>query len=163
VRKEKGVLVRVTIGVVGVGLAVMMGLPGCERRQPPMKVKQEAFESKVEVVLPGTFRTEMSAAEPATRFLGLERPAKRAENEERLTHARQGHWDIAEGHVHKALEAAPTLAEVQFNLALTLSKLGKHDEAKEAFKQAAELASNNLETTESSHSRNTRVREWVEG
>ncbi|MDH4153563.1 MAG: tetratricopeptide repeat protein [Nitrospira sp.] len=154
---------RVLIGVVGVGLAVMISLPGCERRQPPVKVKQESLESMVEALSLDVPKAGRSTAETAVVLTGPEGSVNRAENEDRRTHASQDYWDAAEGHIHKALAVAPTLAEVQFNLALTLAKLGKHDKAKEVFKKAAELASTNLETTDSWSSRNTRVRDGVRG
>jgi len=163
VRKDKGVVERVLIGVVGVGLAVMISLPGCERRQPPVKVKQESLESMVEALSLDVPKAGRSTAETAVVLTGPEGSVNRAENEDRRTHASQDYWDAAEGHIHKALAVAPTLAEVQFNLALTLAKLGKHDKAKEVFKKAAELASTNLETTDSWSSRNTRVRDGVRG
>lgn len=147
-RKETGVVARVIIGMVGVGLAVVMGLPSCERRQPPMKVKQESLQSMVEAVFPEAPKANKSTAETAAVSTEPEGTAKRAENEERVTHVQHDYWGAVEGHVHKALEVAPTLAEVQFNLALTLAKLGKDDEAIAAFKKAAELASDNLKLAE---------------
>ena len=78
-----------------------------------------------------------------------ESSAGRAANDEGVTHAQQGHWDVAEGHFKKALEADPQLAEAQFNLGVALDKLGKHDEAKIAFEKATQLAPENAKITDS--------------
>ncbi|MEW6544281.1 MAG: tetratricopeptide repeat protein [Nitrospirota bacterium] len=69
--------------------------------------------------------------------------AGRADNDEGVGHYRQGHWDVAEGHFRKALKADQNLAEAHYNLALTLDKMGKHEEATASFKKAAELAPSN--------------------
>lgn len=51
-----------------------------------------------------------------------------------------GRWEEARKHFESAIQADPNLPEAHFNLALVLHKLGKHDEAKQHFKTAGELA-----------------------
>lgn len=68
--------------------------------------------------------------------------AARMENDEGVGHYQQGHWDVAEGHFRKALMADPNSAVAHYNLALTLDKMGKHEEATASFKKALELAPN---------------------
>jgi Tfp pilus assembly protein PilF len=126
-----------TIGVACVGLVAMMGLAGCEERQPPMESKQEAPAPKVEAAQTAQPKMEMATTEIVAALTAPEGSPGRAENKEGVTHAQQAHWDVAEGHFRKALAADPKLAEAQFNLGLALSKQGKHDEATAAFKNAA--------------------------
>ena len=73
----------------------------------------------------------------------------RIENDEGVGHYQQGHWDVADEHFRKAIEAAPNLAEAHFNLALALDKQGKHEDATTHFKKAAELAPTNVQIAES--------------
>lgn len=143
------------VGVMGISLAAMIGLAACER-QPPMEVKQEAPTQKAEAApqvgaapVEQVKAEEKAAAETAVALTAPEGSAGRAHNEEGVTHAGEGHWDVAEGHFRKALEADSTLAEAHFNLGLALSKIGKHEEATAAFKKAAELAPDNTKITES--------------
>ncbi|MDH4369867.1 MAG: tetratricopeptide repeat protein [Nitrospira sp.] len=148
---DKNVNVRgvAIIGVACIGLAAMMGLAGCEQKQPQMEAKQETPAPKVETAPAGEAKTEISATETAATLKAPEDSAGRAENMEGVAHAQQGHWDVAEGYFRKALEADPKLAEAQFNLGLALSKQDKHDEATAAFKKAAEMAPDNTMITES--------------
>jgi Flp pilus assembly protein TadD len=66
----------------------------------------------------------------------------RTDNDEGVGHYQQGHWDVAMGHFQKAVKADPNSAVVRYNVALTLDKMGKHEEATQAFKQALDLAPN---------------------
>lgn len=138
-----------TIGVACVGLVAVMGLAACEQRQPPMESKQEAPAPKVEATPTGEAKMGMPATETSTVLTAPESSAGRTENKEGITHAQQGHWDVAESHFRKALAADPTLAEAHFNLGLAFDKLDRHDEAKAAFEKAVELAPNNSMITES--------------
>jgi tetratricopeptide (TPR) repeat protein len=67
----------------------------------------------------------------------------RADNDEGVSHYKQSHWDVASDWYKKAIKADPNLAEAHYNLALTLDKMGKHEDATASFKKAAELAPTN--------------------
>jgi tetratricopeptide (TPR) repeat protein len=64
----------------------------------------------------------------------------RMENDEGNGHYQQGHWDVAMEHYQKAVKADPNAAAVHYNVALTLDKMGKHEDATASFKKALELA-----------------------
>jgi Flp pilus assembly protein TadD len=64
----------------------------------------------------------------------------RADNDEGVSQYKQGHMDVATTAFQKAIKADPKLAEAHYNLGLSLDKMGNHEEATAAFKQAAALA-----------------------
>ena len=66
--------------------------------------------------------------------------AARMENDEGVGHYQQGHWDVAMEHFQKAVKADSSSAVVHYNVALTLDKMGKHEDATKSFKKALELA-----------------------
>jgi tetratricopeptide (TPR) repeat protein len=68
--------------------------------------------------------------------------AARMENDEGVGHFQQGHWDVAMEHYQKAVKADPNSAVVHYNMALTLDKMGKHEDATASFKKALDLAPN---------------------
>ncbi len=68
--------------------------------------------------------------------------AARMANDEGVGHYQQGHWDVAMEHFQKAAKADPNSAVVHYNVALTLDKMGKHEDATASFKKALALASN---------------------
>ena len=75
-------------------------------------------------------------------LVALSSSAARIENDEGLGHYQQGHWDVALEHYRKGVKADPNSAVVHYNIALTLDKMGKHDDATASFKRALELAPN---------------------
>lgn len=63
-----------------------------------------------------------------------------ADNDEGVSQYKQGHMDVATDRFQKAIKSDPKSAEAQYNLGLSFDKMGKHDEASAAFKQAVALA-----------------------
>jgi Flp pilus assembly protein TadD len=84
--------------------------------------------------------TATTATGADTALLSPASSPGRADNDEGVSHYKQGHWDVATDWFQKAVKADPNLAEAHYNLALALDKMGKHDEATAAFKKAIELA-----------------------
>lgn len=147
-----------------IGLPVVIAFAaGCESKQPTGEAKKEAPATEMAKEQPASEAPATEAKE--SQQTEMETPAGSddmsmtlaapdsspgyKENEEGVTHAKKGHWDIAETHFRKALEADPKLAEAQYNLGLALDKLDKHADATTAFKKAAELAPDNTKITES--------------
>ena len=77
------------------------------------------------------------------------KPNAAMHNDEGVSHYSQGHWKVALTHFEEAVKADPKSAEAHLNLGLTLDKLGKHQEATEHFKKAAELGKDNKKIQES--------------
>jgi len=139
------------IGIAVAGVLVTTWLSGCEQNQPvavDAKKEPPAVSATVEPAA-GEAKPELPAAETSIALMAPVASPGRTANDEGVTHAQQGHWDVAEGHFRKAVEADPKLGEAQFNLGLALDKLSKHDEAKAAFMKAVELAPNDIRITES--------------
>lgn len=94
--------------------------------------------------------TATSAAGADTALTSPASSPGRADNDEGVSHYKQGHWDVAADWFQKAVKADPNLAEAHYNLGLTLDKMGRHDDATAAFKKAAELAPANPAIKDSS-------------
>lgn len=107
--------------VLGLVLFVANGFVGCEPSQT------------------GGGARKAGAAADAPLFAPAS-SAARMVNDEGVGHYQQGHWDVAMEHFQKAVKADPNSAVVHYNVALTLDKMGKHDEATASFKKALELA-----------------------
>jgi Flp pilus assembly protein TadD len=87
--------------------------------------------------------TATMAAGADTALMSPASSPGRADNDEGVSHYKQGHWDVAADWFKKAVKADGNLAEAHYNLALSLDKMGKHEDATAAFKKAAELAPTN--------------------
>jgi tetratricopeptide (TPR) repeat protein len=147
---NRGEWSRKIVGIALVGLLFSTGGLGCDRKQPAEDAKKEAPVAATEAIPAAEeAKSGMPAAGVDAPLISPASSLGRAANDEGVNHAQQGHWDVAEGHFKKALEADPKMAEAQFNLGLALDKLGKHGEATTAFKKALELAPTNLKIKES--------------
>ena len=124
--------------VISLAAALLMFVVACEQSTPTGESKKA--EDAQEAVKAEGAETALNAP---TGSPG------RMENDEGVDHYGQGHWDVAEVHFQKSLKADPGLAEAHFNLALALDKLGKHGDATQHFKKAAELAPKNPKIAQS--------------
>ena len=70
-------------------------------------------------------------------------------NEEGILHYKEGHYDVALKHFQAASAVDSALAEVHYNEAIALDKLGQHGEATKHFKIAQENANGNKAILES--------------
>jgi len=84
--------------------------------------------------------TKKAGTAPDAPLSAPAKSAARMENDEGVGHYQQGHWDVAMEHFQKAVKADPNSAVVHYNVALTLDKMGKHEDATKSFKKALELA-----------------------
>jgi Tfp pilus assembly protein PilF len=84
--------------------------------------------------------TAVTAPMPEGALMSAVGSPGQADNDEGVSQYKQGHMDVATNWFQKALKADPKLAEAHYNLGLSLDKMGKHEEATAAFKQAAALA-----------------------
>ena len=64
-------------------------------------------------------------------------------NKEGIDHWGQGHYDVALKHFQAASKADSSIAEIHFNEAICLDKLGRHGEATMHFKAAKKHAGGN--------------------
>ena len=84
--------------------------------------------------------TKKAGTSPDAPLFAPASSAARMSNDEGVGHYQQGHWDVAMEHFQKAVKADPNSAVVHYNIALTLDKMGKHEDAATSFKKALELA-----------------------
>lgn len=105
----------------GMVLFAVFAFAGCDSNQPSGGTKKASVGPDAPLLSP-----------PSS-------PARMA-NDEGVSHFQQGHWDVAMEHFNKAVQADPNSAIAHYNVALTLDKMGKHDEATNEFKKALELA-----------------------
>ena len=135
-------------GIVFVSLLGMTGLISCEQQQPSMDAKKKTppVSSKSD---PAPGETISGPVGESVLLVPPVSSPSRIATDKGISHAHQGHWDVAESHFRTAVEADSDLAEAHFNLGLALANLGRYDEATIAFKKAAELAPGDSRITES--------------
>lgn len=130
---------------------VMIAIVGCESKTPSGEAEQakteEAGDSKEAATDGAAKDTPEAGAE--TAIMAPAGSPGRMENDEGVSHYQQGHYDVAEVHFRKAIEADPNLAVAHFNLALALDKLNQHGKATDHFKKALELAPNDPQIAQS--------------
>ena len=86
--------------------------------------------------------------------LPMTSPTAAQHNLEGIKFYNNGNWKEAEKRFKFSIREDSSLPEAYFNLALTQHKLGQHDQAKQHFKIAGELAPKNKEIVDSSIYRN---------
>jgi Tfp pilus assembly protein PilF len=89
---------------------------------------------------------------PLATTIGAD-PGAARHNEEGMTQYGLGHWQAAREHFEAAIATAPALAVLQYNLALTLDRLGAPAQATTHFKTAAELEPGNATFTQTAAAR----------
>ena len=96
-------------------------------------------------VIPPAAKTGAADAVPAaeTALMATADSPGRADNDEAVSQYKQGKMEAAIEGFQKAVKADPKSAEAQYNLGLSFDKMGKHDQATAAFKQAAALSPTN--------------------
>ncbi|MDH4080330.1 MAG: tetratricopeptide repeat protein [Nitrospira sp.] len=87
--------------------------------------------------------------EPETALMAAADSPGQADNNEAVSQYQQGKIEVAIEGFQKAIKADPKSAEAQYNLGLSFDRMGKHDEAKEAFKEATALSPTNPAIKES--------------
>jgi len=68
-------------------------------------------------------------------------------NDMGVSHLEMRHYGIAEGYFRDAITLRPDFAEAWFNLGVALDGMGKHPEATESFRRAAQYGADNPSIT----------------
>jgi len=126
--------VSLALSVILAGLAITA--VSCDSDKP------FSSAAKTAPVATGPVETTPAATAPASdgALMSAVGSAGQADNDEGVSQYKQGHMDVATDRFQKAIKSDPKSAEAQYNLGLSFDKLGKHDEATAAFKQAIALA-----------------------
>lgn len=77
-------------------------------------------------------------------------PSAKKHNAAGIEQYEKGYWLEARSHFEAAVQAAPSLPEPHYNLALALDKLGARRLARDHFQIAGQLGRNNMAILESS-------------
>lgn len=80
---------------------------------------------------------------PETALMATADSPGRADNDAAVSQFKEGKLEAAIEGFQKAVTADPKSAEAQYNLGLSFDKMGKHDQATAAFKQAIALSPTN--------------------
>jgi Flp pilus assembly protein TadD len=90
-------------------------------------------------------KTSTAAAVPApeTALMATAGSPGQAANDTAVAQYKEGKIEAAIEGFQKAAKSDPKSAEVQYNLGLSFDRMGKHDEAAAAFKQAIALSPTN--------------------
>jgi Tfp pilus assembly protein PilF len=100
------------------------------------------------VGLPILFGACASSSLPLNTRLEAD-PAAATYNRQGMERYQQGQWQSAKENFEEAIRADPDEAELHYNLALSLDRLGDHAGATVHFKAAAKLAPTNTAITQS--------------
>ena len=84
-----------------------------------------------------------SAGEGPMKLPAGSNPEANMHNEEGIKHFNQGHYKVALKHFKEAAAVDSSIAEIHFNEAVTLDKMGQHGEATMHFKAAKKHAKGN--------------------
>lgn len=87
-------------------------------------------------------------------ILPMTSPSAAQRNLEGIKSYNDGDWHAARTRFELAIQTDPHVPEAHFNLALTLHKLGDHEQARAHFRIAGELAPDNTEIVKTSVYRN---------
>ncbi|MBH0191549.1 MAG: tetratricopeptide repeat protein [Nitrospira sp.] len=80
---------------------------------------------------------------PETALIAAAGSPGQAANDKAVSQYKEGKIEAAIEGFEKAAKADPKSAEVQYNLGLSFDRIGKHDQAATAFKQATALSPTN--------------------
>ena len=86
---------------------------------------------------------------PETALVASADSPGQTDNDQAVSEYQQGKIEVAIEGFQKAAKADPKSAEARYNLGLSFDKMGKHDEAKAAFSEAAALSPTNPAITDS--------------
>jgi len=114
-------------------------LASCDSNKPD-KPEIPAAQTKAIEAVP---RVAEAVPGTETALLAAAGSPGQADNDEAVSQYQEGKMELAIEGFQKAVKADPKSAEAQYNLGLSFNKMGKHDEATEAFNQATALSPTN--------------------
>ena len=126
--------VSLALSVILAGLAITA--VACDSDKPTSL----AAKTGTAATAPAATATAPAPASDEAALMSAVGSPGQADNDEGVSQYKQGHMDVATDRFQKAIKSDPKSAEAQYNLGLSFDKMGKHDEATAAFKQAVALA-----------------------